>query len=183
MSERLISRRRRVLQRLPLVAWLTLVWVMLWGTFDVGTFVFGLVVALLVVTVFPLPAINTRLVVRPLPLLQLVGYLAWDLVVSTFRVSWQAVRYGPRARAGIVAVRLRTDSDHLTAMVANAVSLAPGEFVLQIDRANRICYVYALGMRAEDAEAVRRGVLELEARIVRAVGSADEVALVRGREV
>ncbi len=155
---------------------------MLWGTFDLGTLFFGLVVALLVSTVFPLPAIQTCIVVRPLRLLQLVAYLAWDLVSSTLRVSWQAVRYGPNAKSGIVAVTLRTDSDHLTAMVANAVSLAPGKFVLQIDRANRICYVYALGMRPDDVESVRRDVLALERRVVQAVGSANAVALVTGRE-
>jgi multicomponent Na+:H+ antiporter subunit E len=174
--------RRWLLRRLPLVAWLTLVWVMLWGTFDLGTLFFGLVVALLVSTVFPLPTINTNIVVRPLRLLQLVAYLAWDLVSSTLRVSWQAVRHGPKAKSGIVAVTLRTDSDHITAMVANAVSLAPGKFVLQIDRVNRICYVYALGMGPDDVESVRCEVLALERRVVHAVGSANEVALVSGRE-
>jgi multicomponent Na+:H+ antiporter subunit E len=111
----------------------------------------------------------------------LVAYLAWDLVVSTLRVSWQALRYGRDARAGIVAVTMLTDSDHLTAMVANAVSLAPGKNVLQIDRAHRICYVYALGMREEDAESVRQDVLALERRVVRAVGSATDVAMVRAQ--
>ncbi|PKW12648.1 Na+/H+ antiporter subunit E [Saccharopolyspora spinosa] len=182
MSEQAIGRRRRLVQRLPLVAWLTLVWVMLWGTFDLGTLFFGLVVALLVSTVFPLPTINTNIKVRLLRLVQLVGYLAWDLVSSTARVAWQALRHGPNAKSGIVAVTLRTDSDHITAMVANAVSLAPGKFVLQIDRVNRICYVYALGMRVEDVESVRRDVLALERRVVQAVGSANEVALVSGRK-
>lgn len=169
---------RRALRRLPLVLWLTAVWILLWGTLDLGTLVFGLLVALLVTLVFPLPPVTTHMVVRPLALLRLVCYLAVDLVVSTVRVSWQAVRYGPRTSAGIVRVTLLTDSDHLTAMVANAVSLAPGKFVMQIDRAHRICYVYALGMRAGGEELVRREVLALERRIVRAVGSAAELELV-----
>ncbi|MDA3625782.1 Na+/H+ antiporter subunit E [Saccharopolyspora oryzae] len=181
MSER-IARRGGLVRRLPLVAWLTVVWVMLWGTFDLGTLFFGLVVAVFVATLFPTPTINTNMSVRPLSLLALVGYLAWDLVISTARVSWQAVTRGPRATAGIVAVTLRTDSDHIIAMVANALSLAPGKFVLQIDRVNRICYVYALGMQVEDAESVRREVLALERRVVRAVGSANDVALVSGTE-
>lgn len=169
---------KRLMRRLPLLTWLTIVWIMLWGTLDIGTVFFGIVVAFVVITVFPLPPISTNIVVRPLPVVRLVLYLAWDLVVSTVRVAWQAVRYGPRAKAGIVAVRLHTDSDHLTAMVANAVSLAPGKFVMQIDRANRLCYVYVLGMSAADAESVRQDVLDLEKRVVRAVGSPSEVALV-----
>lgn len=169
---------RRTLRRLPLVLWLTAVWILLWGTLDLGTLVFGLLVALLVTTMFPLPSVTTHMVARPLPLLRLVCYLAADLVISTLRVSWQAVRYGPRTTAGIVQVTLLTDSDHLTAMVANAVSLAPGKFVMQIDRGHRICYVYALGMRAGGEDAVRREVLGLERRIVRAVGSARELEIV-----
>ncbi|MGW1680731.1 Na+/H+ antiporter subunit E [Saccharopolyspora sp. NPDC002376] len=181
MSER-IARRGGMVRRLPLVIWLTVVWVMLWGTFDLGTLFFGLVVAVFVATLFPPPTINTNMSVRPLSLLKLITYLAWDLVISTARVSWQAVTRGPNVTAGIVAVTLRTDSDHITAMVANALSLAPGKFVLQIDRVNRICYVYALGMHVEDAEPVRQEVLALERRVVRAVGSANDVALVSGQE-
>lgn len=179
--EGVVSRRRplgRVVRRLPLVAWLVLVWVLLWGTYDVGTVFFGFVVAVLVVVVFPAPPIATNIVLRPLRIVQLLFFLTVDLVFSTARVAWQALRQGPRARAGIVEVTLVTDSDHLTAMVANAVSLAPGTFVLQIDRANRICYVYQLGMRASEADSVRRSVLKWERRVVRAVGSAEEVAMV-----
>lgn len=185
-SERVVSSRRpfaRILRRLPLLAWLTVVWVMLWGTFDAGTFFFGLVVALFVTTLFPTPPVITYIVVRPVRLLQLLAYLAWDLVASTLRVSWQALRYRQHTKAAIIAVTMTNDSDHLIAMVANAVSLAPGKFVLQIDRVNRICYVYALGVvNADDASAVREEVLSLEDRVVRAVGSAAEVAAVDARE-
>ncbi|MDR7301354.1 Na+/H+ antiporter subunit E [Haloactinomyces albus] len=180
-AEHVVSRRRpvaRAVRRLPLLVWLVLVWVMLWGTFDVGTVFFGVLVALLVTAVFPAPPIATNIVVRPWRFLQLVGFLAWDMVISTVRVSWQALRHGPGARAGIVAVTLVTNSDHLTAMVANAISLAPGTFVLQVDRVNRICYVYTLGMRQEDAPSVRRGVLAWERRVVHAVGSRAEVTMV-----
>lgn len=165
------------LRRLPLLIWLTVVWIMLWGTLDVGTVFFGILVAGLVIVVFPMVTISTNIVVRPVRVLSLVLYLLWDLVVSAVRVAWQAVRYRFRAKAGIVAVRMRNDSDHLTAMVANAVSLAPGKFVMQIDRANQLCYVYVLGMTEESAEAARREVLDLESRVVRALGSAEETAL------
>lgn len=176
MGKRL-TRKQRLLRRLPLVLWLTLVWVLLWGTLDVGTLVFGLLVALLVSVLFPAPVIRTGMVLRPLPLLWLVGYLAWDLVISTLRVTWQALRLGPNATAGIVEVRLRVDSDHLTALIASAISLAPGQFVLQIDRVDRICYVYTLCN--DDVESVRRDVGRLERYVVSAVGSAAQLELLR----
>jgi multicomponent Na+:H+ antiporter subunit E len=150
------TRRRRLLARLPMVAWLTLVWVLLWGTFDIGTFFFGLVVAVLVVVAFPTPVIRTNVVLRPVRVVQLALYVAWDLVVSTLRVAWQAVRYGPNAEASILA---------------NAISLAPGQFVMHLDRPNRLFYVYALGTTESGVEQVRQDVLKLEKKVVRAVGS------------
>lgn len=168
----------RLARRLPLVLWLTVVWILLWGTLDLGTLVFGVLVAVLITALFPPPPVFTNIVVRPVSLVQLIGYLAWDLVVSTLRVSWQALRHRGDTKAGIVAVTLLTDSDHLTAMIANGISLAPGKFVLQVDREHAICYVYVLGMRPGEDASVRREVLALEARVVRAVGSAQEVALV-----
>ena len=67
-----MSRAVRLLRRLPLICWLTLVWILLWGTFDVGTVLFGLLVAVLVSTVFPLPPVATNIVVRPVALLRLI---------------------------------------------------------------------------------------------------------------
>ncbi|GAB2733602.1 Na+/H+ antiporter subunit E [Salinifilum aidingensis] len=180
MSER-VTWRHRWLRRVPLVLWLTLVWLLLWGTFDLRTLVYGVLVALLVALVFPVPAIRTELVVRPVALLRLLAYLAADLLVSTVRVSWQALRYGPGTPASIVAVSMRADSDHLIAMVASGVSLAPGKFVLQIDRLNRICYVYGLGVTESTAWTVCRDVLQLERLVVNAVGARDQVERVAAR--
>lgn len=167
----------RIRARLPQLVWLTAVWVLLWGTFSVKSLVGGLVVGVLVITAFPLPLISQRLPIRPVRLLRLVGYLAYDLVVSSVKVSWETVRYGPRTTAGIVAVPLHTRSALVAAAVADAVSLAPGTFVLQIERRRGMCYVYALGVRRrEDAERIRREVLALQRRVINAVGSPAEIA-------
>lgn len=174
MSKRLI----RLVRRLPIVLWLTLVWIMLWGAFDLKTLVLGLLVAFAITVLFPMPTSSSPLGVRPVRIAVLVAYIAWDLVSSTLRVSWQAVRYGPRVKAGIVAVRTLTDSDYLTALLANTISLAPGKFVIQIDRGSRTCYVYVLGIVEDEEDAVREDVLHLETRIARALGTSDEVAVV-----
>ncbi len=180
MSER-VTWRHSWLRRVPLVLWLTVVWLLLWGTLEVSTVVYGVLVALLVVLIFPVPAIRTELVARPGSLLRLLAYLVADLLVSTVRVSWQALRYGPSTPATIVAVSMRSDSDHLIAMAASAVSLAPGKFVMQIDRPNRICYVYAIGQTESDVDTVRHDMLHLERLVVNAVGARDQVERVAAR--
>jgi multicomponent Na+:H+ antiporter subunit E len=76
-------------------------------------------------------------------------------------------------------VPLLTGSDRVSAAVANATSLAPGTFVLQIDRRGGVCYVYALGVRGTaDAQRVRRQVLALQRRVIAALGTAAELAAV-----
>jgi multicomponent Na+:H+ antiporter subunit E len=169
----------RIRARLPQLVWLTAVWVLLWGTFSVKSLVGGVLVAALAIVIFPLPLVGERLPVRPVRLLRLIGYLAYDLVVSSVEVSWETLRYGPRTTAGIVAVPLQTGSALVAAVVADAVSLAPGTFVLQIERRRGICYVYALGIRThDDAERVRREVLALQHRVINALGSRAEIAAI-----
>lgn len=165
--------------RLPQLIWLTAVWVLLWGTVDAKTLLGGALVATLVTVAFPLPLVGERLRVRPMRLLWLAGYLAADLVVSGVKIGWETLRHGPRATAGIVAVPLLTDSDWVATAVSNAVSLAPGTFVLQLDHQREVCYVYNLGMRGPaDALRVRRQVLGMQRRVIAALGTPDEIAAV-----
>jgi len=169
----------RIRARWPQLVWLTAVWVLLWGTFSVKSMVGGVLVAALVTAFFPLPLTGERLPFRPLRLLRLSGYLAYDLMVSSVEISWETLRYGPRTTAGIVAVPLQTGSALVAAAVADAVSLAPGTFVLQTDRRRGICYVYALGMRGpDDVARVRREVLMLQRRVINALGSRAEIAAI-----
>ena len=170
---------RTALRRLPQVLGLTLVWVALWGVVSVKIVVGGLLVALVVTLLFPMPLLD-RLPFRPWPVLRLVGFLVVDLVRSGFAVSWETVRYGPRARSGVVAVPMLTRSGRVATMIAGALALAPGSFVLQLDRRRGVWYVYALGMAGpQDAQQVRRQVLTLQERVIEAFGHPDELALCR----
>jgi multicomponent Na+:H+ antiporter subunit E len=167
----------RFVRRWPTVIWLTLVWMLLWGTFTPLSIVGGVLVALLVTALFPLPEALGRLPVRPLRLLGLVAFLAYDLVVSALEVSWEVLRYGSRARGAIVAVPLLSRSDHVVTVMANAVSLSPGTMVLQIDQDGGVCYVYALGPRDRaGAERARLRTLDMQRRVLAALGSPAEVA-------
>ena len=166
-------------RRLPQVIGLMLVWIALWGVISPKIVLGGLLVAVAVTVLFPMPLLD-RLPVRPWPLLRLIGFLLVDLVRSGFAVAWETLRHGPRARAGIVAVPMLTRSGRVATMIAGALALAPGSFVLQIDRRRGVWYVYALGLSSpEDAGRIREQVLTLQQRVVAAFGHADEVDLCR----
>jgi multicomponent Na+:H+ antiporter subunit E len=163
--------------RLPAVVWLTLVWVLLWGTFTLLSIVGGVLVAVLVSALFRMPPLPDRLPVRPLPLLGLVAFLLYDLVASGVEVSWQILRHGPRAQGTIVAVPLLSGSDRVVTVLANAVSLSPGAMVLQIDHERETWYIYALGPRDRDgAERARLRAMDVQRRVLAALGRPEELA-------
>ena len=163
--------------RLPAVLWLTCVWVLLWGTFTPASIVGGLVVAVLVTALFRLPPATDRLPVRPLRVCGLLLFLLWDIAVSGVEVSWQVLRYGPRARAAIMAVPLIASSDQVVTIMASAISLSPGTMALQIDHDHDVWYVCALGPRDDaDVDRARRRVVDLQRRVLSALGTPDEQA-------
>jgi multicomponent Na+:H+ antiporter subunit E len=171
---------RRV--RWPAVVWLTVVWVLLWGTFTPLTIVGGVVMGVVVTALFRVPAPAERLPLRPLRLLGLGGYLLYDLVVSGIGVSWEVLRHGPRSCGAIVAGPVLTSSQRVVTVMANALSLAPGAMALEIDHERGVWYVYALGPRdAAAVERARRRVLDLQRRVLAALGTPEELAEARRR--
>ncbi|MGI9001480.1 MAG: Na+/H+ antiporter subunit E [Pseudonocardia sp.] len=168
---------RRLSARWPGIVWLTLVWVLLWGTFTPLTVVGGVLAAVVVTGLFRLPPAPDRLPFRPLRLLGLAGYLVYDLVVSAGEVSWQTLRRGPDSRGAIVAVPLLSASDRVVIVVANAFTLSPGTMGLQIDRDHAVWYVYALGPRDRaGVERARRRAMDMQRRVLVALGSPAEIA-------
>jgi multicomponent Na+:H+ antiporter subunit E len=162
------------------VLWLTVVWVLLWGTFTPLSIVGGVVVGTLVISAFRFPPAAAHLPFRPLRVLGLLAYLAYDVVASGAEVSWQTLRYGRTARGAVIAVPLLSRSDRVVTVVANALSLSPGAMALQIDHEHGLWFVYALGPRNRDGvERSRRRTLDMQRRVIAALGTPEELAAVR----
>ncbi len=162
--------------RLPLVAWLAVVWTGLWGNVSAANVLGGLAVGAVVVTLLPLPAALRHGGLRPLPALRLVGVFVVDLVKANVVVAAQVLRVSagrPLCQA-IVACPLRGRSDRLTTLVANMVSLTPGTLTVEIDRLEALIYVHVLDLVSP--EALRQDVRDLEARVIRTFGSDQAVA-------
>lgn len=171
-----LTRRDRIRNRIAVVSVLVLVWVLLWGTFSWANLLAGLVVATLVLIFFPLPPVTFAGRIRPLALARFLLRFLADLVVASAQVTWLAFRFGHQPGSAIIAVPLRVHSDLNLTLVAEAVSLIPGSLVVEADRDTGTLYVHVLGVSSlADVISGRRHVLELEARLVRAIGSAAEL--------
>ncbi|MDG4797826.1 Na+/H+ antiporter subunit E [Micromonospora sp. WMMD1082] len=169
-------RRNRITAAIGLVT----VWVLLWGTFSWANVVSGLVVAAILLAVFPLPPVTFAGRVHPLPMLRFWLRFLLDLVVASAQIAWLAFRPGHVPRSAIIAVRLRVNTDLNLTLTAEALSLVPGSLILEADRETGTLFIHVIGVRTlDEVERFRQGVLDLEARIIAAIGSADEQRRVR----
>lgn len=166
---------RRLSSSVPLVVWLTAVWVGLWGSVTAANVLGGLAVAVVLVVVLPLTDVPARADVRALPLLRFLGHFAVDLFVASWQVAVLAVRPGLRVRQAVLAVPVRGASDGLLTLLANAISLTPGTLTLEVDRPSATLFVHVLdvGEGADAVERMRTSILVQEEMAVRAVGSGD----------
>ncbi|MDG4824643.1 Na+/H+ antiporter subunit E [Asanoa sp. WMMD1127] len=158
---------------------MTLVWILLWGTFSWANLIGGLLVAGVVLIAFPLPPVVFGGRLRPIPLLRFAALFLWDLVLASVQVAALAFRPGEPPRSAIIGVRLRVNTDLNLTLTAEALTLLPGSLILEVDRAAGVLYVHVLDVRDRvDAEHFHRDVLALERRIVEAIGAPAEVARV-----
>jgi multicomponent Na+:H+ antiporter subunit E len=165
-----------VRHQLPLLVWLVLVWMLLWGTWSWANLISGTVVALAVTLLLPLPPVVGGARVRP-AVLVFLGHFVVDLVVSAAQVAWQTIRPGGIRHSAIITVQMRTDSDLLLTIVAESLTLVPGSVVIDLDREMRTLSLHILHVRdMADVERRRAAVLAEEVRVVRAFGSTEEIA-------
>ncbi|MFD0657336.1 Na+/H+ antiporter subunit E [Thermocatellispora tengchongensis] len=107
--------------------------------------------------------------------LRLFAWFVADMASSAANVAWQAVRPGPQPPNAVIAVTLRTRSDLTMTITALALCAVPGSLITEVRRSTATLYIHVLGVRAEsELERVRRGVLALERRVIRALGNAED---------
>lgn len=174
---------RQVWTQLPFFVWLIALWMLLWGQFTALAFVTGLVVAVFVTRVFRLPPVELSGRVNIGYGFIFVATFLGALVKGSLIVSMQVLNFHRHPGTAIVAVPLRTDDDLIMAHTAVTASLIPGSLIVEADRDRRIIYLHVIGVDSlADVEKQRQHVQLWEARIVRAVGSRAQLAVIRDAE-
>jgi multicomponent Na+:H+ antiporter subunit E len=175
VSERKTSKIERgalLLEQLPLLIGLVLLWMLLWGTVSWLSVLSGLAIAVVVTRVFTLPPVELSGRVNVFWLAVLLGRFLFDLVRASFLVAAQAFDpRGVRSNA-VLEVQLHTRSDFILTITSIAVSLIPGSLVLEVDRERAILFLHGLNVHGDRGIArVRDEVLDYERLAVRALGS------------
>jgi multicomponent Na+:H+ antiporter subunit E len=158
--------------RPPTLLWLTLVWVAMWGDLSLFNVLAGLLIAVVVCLVFPLPSLRMHLRVRPLRLAWLVLRFVVDVVRASIHVSWTTLQFNRQPLNAVIEVDLRTPSDFVLTLVAEMTSLVPGSLVVEARRSTHTLYLHVLDARDQaGVDQMRRDVLALERRVVLAFGT------------
>lgn len=161
-----------------IVLLLTVLWVLLWGTLSWGNVVNGVLLAVVVTTVFPLPnaSLGGRLHVGAL--LQFAGRFVVDLAIASGQVAWFAVRPGPPPISSIVACPVRSSSELILTVLTEALSLVPGSIVIEVDAERSMVWAHVLDAGDDTAvQSFKERALVVEARIIRALGSREDLLL------
>jgi multicomponent Na+:H+ antiporter subunit E len=135
---------RRIALRAWVLCWLMLVWMLLWGDVSAANIVSGLVVALVITLLLPLPPVPVEGRLHPLSLVRLVCTVAYYLVRSSIDVAWLAIKPGPPPLTAVLRVQLTVKSDLVLALVVTAINLIPGAIVLEIDQTRRMLYIHVI---------------------------------------
>jgi len=144
---------RRAALRAWVLCWLVLVWLLLWGTFSAANVISGLLIALIITLLLPLPVVPIEGRVHPLSMLRLGITVAWYLVLSSAQVAWLAVKPGPAPLSAVLRTHIAVKSDLVLALAVNIFNLIPGSIVLEIDQARRMLYMHVINVGSDRAMA------------------------------
>lgn len=163
---------RRLGTRLPAVATLTVVWVLLWGGFTPLLVVGGILVGLLVTAAFPFPPVLRDGHVRPWPTVRLFGIFGAEMLLASIEVAWIAIRPAAPPRSAVIRVDLVTRSEFLLTITAELISLVPGSVLIELDSTLGHIWLHLLdGSSPERIERARTRALAQERRVIAAFGS------------
>ena len=175
------ERLANIINQIPPLVALVVLWMLLWGEFSWLNVLVGLVVGIIVTVAFYLVPVQLSGRLHPWHTATFFTRLLVDIVRASVEVAWLAVKPRLVTTNAILAIPLRTRSDLILTWTAVATSIVPGSIVIDIDRENSTMFLHVLNMHsARDIERFRRQVLDTERRIVRAFGSQEDVERMRG---
>ena len=131
------------------LAWLTFVWVLLWGDPTWGNIVTGAVIGAIIMIVLPLPRVPVEGRIHPIAALHLLASLVWNFFVSSAQVAWAAIRPGPPPLGCVVRVHIAIKSDLVLTLAVDYLNLVPGTMVVEIDHIHRMLYVHVFDVRKQ----------------------------------
>ncbi|MDO5722375.1 MAG: Na+/H+ antiporter subunit E [Actinomycetaceae bacterium] len=153
-----------------LTVWLTALWMLMFASFTWLSFLSGVLVAVAVQLIFPLPRARNRVKPQLFATVWLAVRFVADMVRAAVHIAI-VVATGRKFRCSIVRVDLNSREEIVLAIVAAMTNLVPGTIVVSIDRAHSRMYLHVFDLAWHGGvDAVRQAGIEQEQRVLKALG-------------
>lgn len=130
-------------------AWLTFVWVLLWGDITWANIIVGAGIALAVMILLPLPRVAVEGRFHPLSALRLIITMLYNFFISSAQVAWASIVPGPPPLGAVVRVHMAIRSDLSLSLAIDYINLVPGTMVVEIDQPARMLYIHVFDVRKQ----------------------------------
>lgn len=168
---------RARLNRWPMLLWLTLLWVLLWGDWTLANILGGFGVAVLLLLLAPMPAVGYAGRISIPGTVWLLAKFIVDVLLASVEVSKMALHPLRPPEGGVIRVPLRSESDIILTLTGVFTSLVPGSIIVEAHRFTGTLYVHVLDLPTSGgAEAFRQQVLRQERRLMYALSSQQDLA-------
>lgn len=151
---------------LPTMLFVTVLYLLITADFSVLNFMISFLIGLGVSLVFRPKRRIIRLASLPTTawaLLRYIWILILDLIKSGIQVAWILIQTKLPINPGIITISADCESELANALSAHAISLTPGEIVVEMDE-HGYMYTHVLDIThadeyLEEAQEIRRGLL------------------------
>ena len=165
------------LWHVPVIALLTLVWLLLWGQVTPITLLGGVLVSCLILVVFPFPKVAVDGTLRPWRAIVLLLRFLYAVTIASFTVGWLAIRRARPPGSAVILIELVSHSDLRQTLTGELISLVPGSLLIELDSRGRRMWLHVLDADTpEKIASARRKARLQEHRLLQAIGPAHEVA-------
>ncbi|MDO5034996.1 MAG: Na+/H+ antiporter subunit E [Actinomycetaceae bacterium] len=162
--------------------WLILVWILIFGKITPLVVLSGVLVALAVELIFPLPHTGFFANVRIHHAIVLGIVFVKDMIVAALHVA-KVVLTGQKYRCGVVRVDLRNRSELTIAITAAMINLVPGTIVVEMRRVEGTLYLHVFDIDNQGGvEGVRAASLAQEARVLKAIAPREALGQLENEE-
>jgi multicomponent Na+:H+ antiporter subunit E len=135
---------------------LALTWGAMTGSFEVDNLLVGFAIGFVVMYVAERRTGEARYVRRVVAIVKFIGFYLWELVVANLRVAYDVITPGRRSTPGILAVPLDATTDAEITLVANLLTMTPGDLSIDVSSDRSVLYIHSLYI--DDPEKVRRNI-------------------------
>ncbi|MCD9154095.1 Na+/H+ antiporter subunit E [Aeromicrobium duanguangcaii] len=160
----------------PVIGWLTIVWLLLWGEVTPINLAGGVLVSAITVMVFPFPRVSVDGELRPWATLVLLSRFIADLALASFNVAWLAIRPATPPPSAVLQIDLVSGSELRQTLTGELISLVPGSLLIELDSEGRRMWLHVLDAGTpERVRAARDKARMQEHRLLKAIGTDAEV--------